>query len=120
MNVSKPRLPVDVKAGDLCDKNGVPIHPGDLLRTRHFRARLRRQQMYLYHMVVWKNDFSHGGACPRLVLECVPVSELYKSGDGGKCWLHGLANDAGVLVKSEVIHSHGDPWWPERKRRKLA
>jgi hypothetical protein len=106
--MTKPRLPVDVKAGDLCDKNGVPIYPGDLLKSFSFRAALRRQKIYMYHCVILNNG----------VMEMVPHSELHKP-DGGRCWLHTMADQKGV-VNAEVIASHGDPWFPERKRRKVA
>lgn len=34
--------------GELHDKNGVPIYPGDLIRSFHFRG-ARRKVYYLYH-----------------------------------------------------------------------
>lgn len=37
--------------GDLYDMNGIPIHPGDLLRTFHFTGP-RRKRFFLYHVAV--------------------------------------------------------------------
>jgi hypothetical protein len=39
-------------SGECCDKHGIPIHIGDLLRTPHFRGP-RRKLYYLYHVAVF-------------------------------------------------------------------
>jgi len=54
--------------GECYDRRGVPIHPGDLLRTEHYRG-LRRQINYLYHVVVLRPQ--DGG------LRMVPVCHLH-------------------------------------------
>jgi hypothetical protein len=84
------------EAGKYHDRKGVPIHPGDLLRSDHFRDR-RNRMHYLYHVVVEQAD-GH--------LEMVPTSHL--AGEewirgGGRCWL----NATGVATQSEVICGHG-------------
>lgn len=92
----KPRLPSQVKPGDLCDRNGVPIYPGDLIRTDHFKDRTCRGRMrYLWHMVT-----NRGG-----VLRMTPISMLANGKDqGGECYLHSLADNDGVLPLSEVMN----------------
>lgn len=50
----------------LHDAKGIPIHPGDLLRSFHFRG-ARRKVYYLYHVVTRREDGS---------LWAVPTSEL--------------------------------------------
>lgn len=64
--------------GRFHDSKGVPIYPGDLLRTPHFRDR-RGRLHYLYHTVVETDDR----------LEMVPTSHLEpsKRDGGGRCWL---------------------------------
>lgn len=41
--------------GECHDSRGIPIYPGDLLRTPHFRGR-RRKQYYLYHVATFDQD----------------------------------------------------------------
>ena len=41
--------------GELYDCRGYPIHPGDLLRTLHFRDS-RGKRYYLYHVAVLKGE----------------------------------------------------------------
>lgn len=36
--------------GELHDKRGVPIYPGDLLKSYHFTAARYRKKFYLYHI----------------------------------------------------------------------
>lgn len=38
--------------GEVVDQKGVPIYPGDLVRSKHFYYRKRRRWSYLYHVVV--------------------------------------------------------------------
>ena len=79
------------KPGEVYDRNGVPIHPGDLLRTPHFRDR-RRRQHYLYHTAVYHDD----GTCR--AMRMVPTLV----GRGGNCLLSQQIADA-----LEVIAGHG-------------
>lgn len=37
--------------GGVYDRKGVPIHPGDLIRSFHFIG-ARRKRYYLYHVAV--------------------------------------------------------------------
>lgn len=66
------------QAGEYHDKKGVPIYPGDLLKSPHFTERNGRKH-YLYHTVV----FAQGH------LEMVPTSALEptKANQGGRCRL---------------------------------
>lgn len=83
--------------GDAADCKGVPIYPGDLLRTPHFRDR-RRRMHYLYHTVV--QEVVEGQAALRMI----PAAHLEPTriSGGGAYWLsRGLASEA------EVIHGHG-------------
>lgn len=85
-----------LKPGEGIDKNGVPIYPGDLLRSFHFRAARRRKVHYLYHTAVY-NDQSD-------CMEMVPVSHLEptKRKGGGQCWL-----SQELAQCSEIIQGHG-------------
>jgi len=75
--------------GELYDLKGVPIYPGDLLRSYHFTG-ARRKRYYLYHTVVLD-----GG------LRMVPTSHLEpsKSKEGGSCLLsQDLADNAEIIA----------------------
>lgn len=79
--------------GECHDSRGVPIYPGDLLKSYHFTG-ARRKRYYLYHVAVYEN----GG------LFMVPVSDLEptKANQGGKC----LLSDE-LAANAEVIHGYG-------------
>ena len=83
------------KPGEVHDKNGIPIYPGDLIRSFHFIGP-RRKRYYLYHVAVWNKD--------KGTMEMVPASELEPSlvGRGGRCW---LMQD--YMADAEVIDGHG-------------
>ena len=83
--------------GDAVDCKGVPIYPGDLLRTPHFRDR-RRRMHYLYHTVVQETVEGHAA------LRMVPAQHLEPTliSGGGACWL-----SRGFAAAAEVIHGHG-------------
>lgn len=88
-------MPINTKPGDVHDKRGVPIYPGDLIRSFHFIGP-RKRRYYLYHVAVWNSEES--------CMEMVPTSELEPSrrNRGGRCWLtQDLMHDA------EVISGHG-------------
>lgn len=75
------------------DSRGVPIYPGDLLRSPHFVERNGRKH-YLYHVAVADGDR----------MDMVPTCHLEASkvAGGGRCPLT-LAIARGTLV----IHGHG-------------
>lgn len=92
------------------DKHGRRIKHGDLLKTYHFTAALRRQRQYLYHVV------RHNHAHDRL--QGIPFHELANYGDP-------LADCSGrfVLIQShldcsdvEVIACTGAEFLPERPK----
>lgn len=91
------------------DKNGIPIHKGDLLRTPHYIGR-RRKQHYLYHVVVEEPNGIY----------LVPTSHLEPSfvSGGGKCPLSVYSD----TWASEIIHGHGPgPYlsFEDRPRKKV-
>lgn len=91
---SKPRsLP-----GEIYDAQGIPIYPGDLLKSFHFTDR-RRKKHYLYHTAVFVNGH----------MEMVPTSHLQpeKIKGSGRCWLRQkLADDCAMVIISG--HGPGD------------
>jgi hypothetical protein len=98
-----------MKPGEVHDKNGVPVYPGDLLKTYHFTGP-RRKKFYLYHTAVLTNGSMQG----------VPTSHLEptRTKGGGTFWLK-----TENLANSEVISGHGPGEcldWTERKRVKVT
>lgn len=92
------------------DKNGVPIYPGDLLKTYHFTGR-RRKKYFLYHTVVEEEG--------RLWIVPTPHLEPTKANGGGKC----LINEYMDMSQIEVIHGHGPSpyiYFEDRPRMKEA
>ena len=79
--------------GECHDCRGVPIYPGDLLRTPHFRDS-RRRKRYLYHVAV----MYEGG------MKMISVRDLEPTlaGHGGSAWL-----DDGLAADAEIIDGHG-------------
>lgn len=95
----KPRLPSETKSGDLCDKNGVPICEGDILKTFHFTHAVRKRKCYLYHAVTLRR-WDDGTEA----LWLVPLAQLVTGrSNGGCCHLHSQADEAGVVRNAEVI-----------------
>src|SRR5690606_27557602 len=91
--MSKPHLK---QPGELQDMHDVPIYPGDLIRTLHFREGRRRVRRWLYHVAIY-DDRSKA-------MRMLPTSELEPT----------LANQGGdplmsqdLLAESEVIAGHG-------------
>lgn len=77
----------------LHDKNRVAIHPGDLIRTFHFRDR-RRKVYWLYHCVIVRDG----------AMDMVPVQQLATGkNDGGSCWVKSLADINGMIAQPEVL-----------------
>ena len=113
----KPRLPIDTIPGDLCDRNGVPIYPGDLLKTYNFTGP-RRRKWFMYHVVT--QDVSG-------VLHATPTAWMAKTErqrqlSGGQCYLHSLADEGGVIRDTEVIDGYGPDGivcYTDRKRVKV-
>lgn len=77
------------EAGKYHDRRGVPIYPGDLLKTDHFVGR-RGKRYYLYHTVVEVGDH----------LEMVPTSHLEPTlaDRCGRCRLSSTRPDLESLV----------------------
>ena len=81
--------------GECHDKRGVPIYPGDLLKTFAFTGS-RRKKYWLYHIAVFNKRYG--------TMQIVPVSELEptKRGQGGCAWL-----TIEQAADAEVIYGHG-------------
>lgn len=81
--------------GECYDIKGVPIYPGDLIRSYHFKD-YKGQVYYLYHVAVYQDK----------AMRMVPVSELEptKANLGGDCL---LSQDVLDDYQAEVIHGHG-------------
>ena len=56
--------------GECHDKNGIPIYPGDLLKTYHYTAARYRKKRYLYHVAVFDPNADMGA------MRMVPVEHL--------------------------------------------
>ena len=93
-------MAVDVKhkpwmkqPGEVVDKRGVPVYPGDLIRSPHFKDR-RGRQYWLYHVAVYRDG----------ALFLVPTSHLEPTQvkGGGSCL---LSQD--LLRDARVIDGHG-------------
>jgi len=81
-------------AQPIVDAKGIPIYPGDLLRTPHYVG-ARRKQNYLYHVVVREGE--HLYMVPTMHLEPTLII------DGGKCLLkHGMDKE-----RSQIISGYG-------------
>ena len=86
--------------GQVVDSRGVPIYPGNLLRTYHFRDR-NGMNNSLYHTAVCRDG----------VMWAIPVQELEptKAGQGGCCLLSdSIASEMRIIsdytmVRSEVM-----------------
>lgn len=96
------------KPGEFHDIKGVPVYPGDLIRSLHFKA--RRKTYYLYHVAIFNTE----EGC----MEIVPVSELEPTlkGRGGRCWMRQELLDS---IQAVVMHGHGPgdtPSYEDRKR----
>lgn len=74
-------------AGECFDKNGIPIYPGDLLKSYHFTG-ARRKKYYLYHIVK--------------IFDCCNMKMESVHGKGGSCL---LTQDLGD--NAEVISGYG-------------
>lgn len=81
------------------DKRGIPIYPGDLLKSPHYRDRRTRAMRYLYHVAV--NRAAKGEPED---LHMVPTSELEPTlvGRGGVCRIRQELAD-----RIEIIRGHG-------------
>lgn len=52
---AKPEIkPWYRQPGEMHDKRGVPIYPGDLLKTYHFTG-ARKKRYYLYHIAFYRD-----------------------------------------------------------------
>lgn len=99
------------------DRKGVPIYPGDLLKSFHFTG-ARRKKYWLYHVVVAPPERA-GTTFP---LEMVPTSHLEptKRSGGGRCPLvDWLASNAEVIAGSgpgEILDFEDRPKKHARKQ----
>ena len=96
------------KAGELQDKHGVPIYPGDLLRSYSFTG-ARHRKFYLYHTAVLVDDN----------MRMIPTSHLEPTlvSGGGACWI-----TQALASATEVINGHGPGDcldWAEREKVKI-
>lgn len=96
------------QAGELHDLNGVPIYPGDLLRSYSF-TEPRGRKFYLYHTAVLVDGY----------MRMIPTSHLEPTlvSGGGSCWI-----TQALASNSEVINGHGPGDcldWTEREKVKL-
>lgn len=84
---------IHTKPGEAFDAKGIPIHPGDLLKSYHFTG-ARRKRYWLYHVAV----------CKSIYMEAVPVSHLQPGNEkgGGRHWI--LKSDSD---RFEIISGHG-------------
>jgi len=83
---------IHTKPGEAFDAKGIPIHPGDLLKSYHFTG-ARRKRYWLYHVAVYK------GEC----MEAVPVSHLQPGMEkGGRYWIREAESS-----QFEIIHGYG-------------
>ena len=83
-----------VQPGKMYDKKGVPIYPGDLIRTPHFIG-ARRKQWYIYHTAVFINGY----------MELIPTCHLQPDKaerGGGRCMM-----SYDIIRNSEVIAGYG-------------
>lgn len=83
--------------GELHDCNGVPIYPGDLLRTFHFTDR-RRRKYYIYHTATFTQG--HMRAIPTCHLDdTIRIAHGSRGGDY-------LMSDE-IAAITEVISGYG-------------
>lgn len=87
-----------LQPGEGHDSKGVPIYPGDLVRSLHFIDRRWRKRHHLYHVAAW----SERHQC----VEMIPASELEPTlrDRGGRCLLSTYLRHS---TEAEVIHGHG-------------
>lgn len=71
-----------LKPGDLQDKRGVPVYPGDLLKAYHFTD-VKRRKHYIYHVVTER----YGR------LWATPTAFLHRTSGGGECLLDYYAGE---------------------------
>jgi hypothetical protein len=89
--------PVKTMPGQVYDRRGVPIYPGDLIRHYHFTG-ARRKRYYLYHVAVW----SELNQTMELVPTCHMDPAIARDNPGGRYWLI-----PDTMIEPEVIHGSG-------------
>ena len=87
--------------GECFDSKGVPIYPGDLVRSYHFTGP-RRRVFYLYHVVCEETCDVTGHSYLRLVPTAF-LNPTTKDG-GGRCMLSDR-----LAEELEVIDGHEGP-----------
>jgi hypothetical protein len=98
-----------IKPDEVFDCKGIPVYPGDLIRSKHFVGK-RRKQYYLYHVAVWNSIYK----CLEMVPTC--CLEPTKDKGGGRCWL-----TQELMDNAEIISGFGpefEMYYDERPKRK--
>jgi hypothetical protein len=91
MDERKPWLK---QPGELYDKHGRPIYPGDLLRSFHFIEARYRRRRYLYHVAVMRDG----------AMRMEPTAFLHSRKGGGECLMSQELLDSN---EAEIIDGHG-------------
>lgn len=95
--------PSECRPGDVCDVKGVPVYPGDLIRTYHFRG-CRGRHHYLYHVVTQDAD----GVLHLTPASWLAMTERQQRLEGGRCYLAAVTDASGVMKDGgEVLSGHG-------------
>lgn len=81
--------------GECHDSKGIPIYPGDLLRSFHFRG-ARRRIYYLYHVALMIDG----------AMRMVGVCEVPEVIDG-KSKLPGCLMSQDLAIKTTILHGFG-------------
>lgn len=106
--------------GEVLDVSGVPIYPGDLIRTPHFRY--KGKWTYLYHVVVQETRKMTDSDKSYQYLRCLPYHWLERrNGSGGGDPI--LTQDVVDGERMKVVAcscADGIPYLPDRPRRRKA
>ena len=103
------RKPWMKQPGELVDSRGIPIYPGDLLRSYHFTDRKGRKY-YLYHTAVYRDG----------AMVMVPTCHLEPTRikGGGSCL---MSDEIAATIKVISGYGPGDCLdHIDRPRRKVA
>lgn len=87
------------KPGDFHDRRGIPIYPGDLLKSKHFYCRAERRWYYHYHVATFEDTWGHGR---RMMMTPTQWLDPSDKRCGGRC---AISQD--LMDNAEVISGHG-------------